>query len=524
MPRIYELPTHLQVEDVLIAGLTARQLVRLMIGAIAELRRVGPGCVAAARRCVSVLAVAHCCRRPAVRAPPAGRPPAGPVAARRRAVCRAAIVGWYWRPGTAQLRQRSAASSRAGPSSRCTRTGSRPVSTRPTLSLQSERPVLWWRRRSMSAVALQARLDLAALEGGVACFGTRSPTHAVTLLDVVGAEAALASADDATQEEMLAGRAQFLNAQTTPFQVLVRAEPVDLEGHLRRVQARAEQLPGGTASDRRSTTSAFCRRWRTSGPCSSATATWCCPTSAPRFQPFRLASAARLWPASSGSRSRCASAPTIPRWSRRRSRAAAGAERPGRRQLGRLRAAHAPPGQPADRRAAAPLLVARAGAGPAAARGARRLHDAWSSALAGWPVRDQPTRRQSAARLPQTTRALTRRGALVCARHAHPGRSDRPQRLRDPRRSSSARRPVRARAGGDRLSAAGHAGLAEPAGRDGPADRGEPARPTARLGRHGAHPRRADRPTAVVAPGGPARRARRRPRARDRARGCRAAA
>src|SRR4030081_3974452 len=33
MSRIYELPTHLQVEDVLIAGLTARQLVRLMVGA-----------------------------------------------------------------------------------------------------------------------------------------------------------------------------------------------------------------------------------------------------------------------------------------------------------------------------------------------------------------------------------------------------------------------------------------------------------------------------------------------------------
>jgi hypothetical protein len=33
MPRVYELPTHLRVEDVLIAGLTARQLVRLMIGA-----------------------------------------------------------------------------------------------------------------------------------------------------------------------------------------------------------------------------------------------------------------------------------------------------------------------------------------------------------------------------------------------------------------------------------------------------------------------------------------------------------
>jgi hypothetical protein len=33
MPRIYELPTHLQVEDVLIAGLTARQLLRMMVGA-----------------------------------------------------------------------------------------------------------------------------------------------------------------------------------------------------------------------------------------------------------------------------------------------------------------------------------------------------------------------------------------------------------------------------------------------------------------------------------------------------------
>jgi conjugal transfer ATP-binding protein TraC len=95
----------------------------------------------------------------------------------------------------------------------------------------------------MSAAAVQARLDLAALEGGVACFGSRSPTHAISLLDVVGADAALATADDATQEELLAGRAQFLNAQTAPFQVLVRAEPIDLEGHLRRVQARVARLP-----------------------------------------------------------------------------------------------------------------------------------------------------------------------------------------------------------------------------------------------------------------------------------------
>jgi PrgI family protein len=33
MPRVYELPTHLQVEDQLIAGLTARQLIRLTVGA-----------------------------------------------------------------------------------------------------------------------------------------------------------------------------------------------------------------------------------------------------------------------------------------------------------------------------------------------------------------------------------------------------------------------------------------------------------------------------------------------------------
>src|SRR5262245_58409558 len=33
MPRVYELPTHLDVQDTLIFGLTARQLVRLAIGA-----------------------------------------------------------------------------------------------------------------------------------------------------------------------------------------------------------------------------------------------------------------------------------------------------------------------------------------------------------------------------------------------------------------------------------------------------------------------------------------------------------
>ena len=82
--------------------------------------------------------------------------------------------------------------------------------------------------------AMQARLNLVALKGGIARFGMASAAHSVAMLDVVGAEAALASAGDATQEELLAGRAQFLNTQTSPFQVFVRAEPVDLGGILGR--------------------------------------------------------------------------------------------------------------------------------------------------------------------------------------------------------------------------------------------------------------------------------------------------
>src|SRR6266581_7303365 len=90
--------------------------------------------------------------------------------------------------------------------------------------------------------AVQARIDLVALEGGVARFGSGPASHSVAVLDVIGADAALASADDTTQDELLAGRAQFLNAQTAPFQVLVRAERVDLEGHIRRIQDRVRHL------------------------------------------------------------------------------------------------------------------------------------------------------------------------------------------------------------------------------------------------------------------------------------------
>jgi hypothetical protein len=94
----------------------------------------------------------------------------------------------------------------------------------------------------------QDPLELVALEAGIARFSSRPPGHFVSVLDVTGAEASLATADEATQEELLAGRAQFLNAQTAPFQILVRAEPVDLDGHVRRVRARADQLREPLAS------------------------------------------------------------------------------------------------------------------------------------------------------------------------------------------------------------------------------------------------------------------------------------
>jgi len=99
----------------------------------------------------------------------------------------------------------------------------------------------------VSPPSVQARIDLVAIEGGVARFGTHKSSHAVAVLDLFAAENSLADADEATQEEVLAGRAQFLNAQTSPVQILVRAEPVDLDGHLRRVQARASLLPEALA-------------------------------------------------------------------------------------------------------------------------------------------------------------------------------------------------------------------------------------------------------------------------------------
>ncbi len=93
----------------------------------------------------------------------------------------------------------------------------------------------------MSPASVQVRVDLESIEKDVVRFGSGERTHAITVLDVSSLEQPLASADDAKQEELLAGRAQFLNAQMADFQVLVRAEPVDLTAHLERIE---QQMSG----------------------------------------------------------------------------------------------------------------------------------------------------------------------------------------------------------------------------------------------------------------------------------------
>jgi PrgI family protein len=246
MPRVYELPTHLQVEDVLIAGLTARQLVRLMVGAsltyglwdqtaaIPMLVRLSATVVLAVAGLLLAL----------IR--PAGRPlDQWLLAALLFAV---SPHKQLWRRTPAEFLCLRSTRLRGGPNWRRVPIGLIPATRnqrRPSPSLDHN-----FHHVEVAAMnaSVQARLELLALEGGIARFGAAQPGHAVSVLDVVGSDTSMSTADDATQEELLAGRAQFLNAQTTAFQVLVRAEPVDLDGHLRRVQAQAELLAEPLAS------------------------------------------------------------------------------------------------------------------------------------------------------------------------------------------------------------------------------------------------------------------------------------
>src|SRR5262249_28747558 len=100
---------------------------------------------------------------------------------------------------------------------------------------------------SVTASSAQRRIDLESIDDDVAQFGSGARAHHVAVLDVTGADSPLGSADDATQEAILAGRAQFLNAQVEPFQLVVRSETARLDDHLERVRERAQGLPAALA-------------------------------------------------------------------------------------------------------------------------------------------------------------------------------------------------------------------------------------------------------------------------------------
>jgi hypothetical protein len=95
----------------------------------------------------------------------------------------------------------------------------------------------------MSNSSVQVRLDLAAIENGVACFGSGDRIEFCAALEIAGSQESLATVDDAKQEELLAAYGQFLNSLTFPFQLLVQVYPVDLSWYVSRVEDRARALP-----------------------------------------------------------------------------------------------------------------------------------------------------------------------------------------------------------------------------------------------------------------------------------------
>jgi hypothetical protein len=95
----------------------------------------------------------------------------------------------------------------------------------------------------MSTGSVQVRLDLTAIENGVACFGSGDRAEYCAVMEIAGSQESLARVDDVKQEELLAAYAQFLNSLTFPFQLLVQVHPVDLSWYVTRVEERAHSLP-----------------------------------------------------------------------------------------------------------------------------------------------------------------------------------------------------------------------------------------------------------------------------------------
>src|SRR3984893_5657864 len=94
----------------------------------------------------------------------------------------------------------------------------------------------------MSNASVQVRLDLTAIRGGVAYFGSGERTEYCAVMEVFGSQQSLAKLDHTKQEALLAGYAQFLNSLTFSFQLLVHVEPVDLSWYVARVEERARAL------------------------------------------------------------------------------------------------------------------------------------------------------------------------------------------------------------------------------------------------------------------------------------------
>ena len=66
----------------------------------------------------------------------------------------------------------------------------------------------------MSTTSIQVRLDLTAIRGSVASFGSGDRSEYCAVMEVFGSQQSLAKLDDAKQEAVLAGYAQFLNSLT----------------------------------------------------------------------------------------------------------------------------------------------------------------------------------------------------------------------------------------------------------------------------------------------------------------------
>ncbi len=94
----------------------------------------------------------------------------------------------------------------------------------------------------MSGSSIQVHLDLTSIQASVARFGSGEQAEYCAVLEVAGSQQSLARVDEAKQEELLAAYAQFLNALTFPFQLVVRIIPVDLAWYVTRVEERARAL------------------------------------------------------------------------------------------------------------------------------------------------------------------------------------------------------------------------------------------------------------------------------------------